>query len=135
MGDGVCALAKTMAHFMLTHTADDLRNPSTEYYQEFVNYMKTGLAFQGVSGWVNFTGNDKPETISMKQVRGQELIAIGMAFPNGSMHMDMNGGLANDSWAPAKEDAAESFPWLIFKVLTPLLCVCCPALAGCIRHS
>jgi len=133
--DGVCALAKTMAHFMLEHTVNELRNPTTEFYQEFVTYMKEGLAFQGVSGWVNFTGNDKPEAISMKQVRGPELVTIGMAFPNGSIQMDMNGGLANDSWAPAKEDPKESFPWLVFKILTPLLCVCCPAVAGCIRQG
>jgi len=132
--DGVCALAKTMAHFMLSHSVDELRNPTPEFYQEFVNHMKTGLAFQGVSGWVNFTGNDKPETISMKQVRGQEFITIGMAS-NGSVEMDMNGGLSNDSWTAAKEDTKESFPWLVFKILTPLLCICCPAIAGCIRQG
>jgi len=133
--DGVCALAKTMAHFLLEHSVSDLRNPTTEFYQEFIGYMKTGLAFQGVSGWVNFTGNDKPETVSMKQVRGQDFITIGMAFPNGSIAMDMNGGLANDSWTAAKEDVKDSFPWLVFKILTPLLCVCCPAVAGCIRQG
>merc|ERR1712232_1021899 len=131
--DGVCALAKTMAHFMLSHSAADLRNPSTEFYQDFVDYMKVGLAFQGVSGWVNFTGNDKPESIVMKQVRGEDFIEIGMVFPNGSMSMGMNGGLSNDTWAPAKADVEESFPFLIFQVLTPILCICCPALAGCIR--
>lgn len=71
----------------------------------------------------------------MKQVRGQEFITIGMAFPNGSIAMDMNGGLSNDSWTAAKEDVKESFPWLVFKILTPLLCVCCPAVAGCIRQG
>merc|ERR1711988_209257 len=92
-------------------------------------------AADGVCGWVNFTGNDKPGVVSMKQVRGSELVTIGMAFPNGSLAMGMNGGLSNDSWTAAKEDAKESFPWLVFKVLTPLLCVCCPAIAGCIRQS
>jgi len=133
--DGVCALAKTMAHFLQSHTVDDLRNPSTEMYQEFISYLKTGLAFQGVSGWVNFTGNDKPESVALKQVRGQEFVTIGLAFPNGTMSMEMNGGLANDSWTAAKDDVEESFPWLVFKILTPLLCVCCPAIAGCIRPA
>jgi len=133
--DGVCALAKTMAHFLEDHTVDDLRNPSTEFYHDFVNYLKEGLAFQGVSGWVNFTGNDKPAAVAMKQVRGEEFVTIGLAFPNGSMSMDMNGGLANDSWTAAKEDVEDSFPWLVFKIITPLLCVCCPAIAGCIRQG
>merc|ERR1719217_1377997 len=133
--DGVCALAKTMAHFLQSHTVDDLRNPSTELYNEFVSYMKTGLAFQGVSGWVNFTGNDKPESVAMKQVRGEEFVTIGLAFPNGTTSMEMNGGLANDSWTAAKDDVEDSFNWLIFKIITPLLCVCCPAIAGCIRQS
>jgi len=84
---------------------------------------------------VNFTGNDKPETVAMKQVRGDEFVTIGLAFPNGTMEMAMNGGLANDSWTAAKDDVEESFPWLVFKILTPLLCVCCPAVAGCIRHG
>jgi hypothetical protein len=133
--DGVCALALTIAHFLIDHTVDEMRNPTTTFYEGFVAYLKTGLAFQGVSGWVNFTGNDKPETISMKQVLGEEFVMVGMAFPNGSMLMNMHGGLTNDSWAPAKADAEESFPWLVFKVLTPLLCVCCPAIAGCIRNA
>merc|ERR1719217_914345 len=133
--DGVCALAKAMSHFLIDHTVDDLRNPSTEFYHDFITYLKEGMAFQGVSGWVNFTGNDKPETVAMKQVRGEEFVTIGLAFPNGTMDMAMNGGLANDSWTAAKDDVEESFPWLVFKILTPLLCVCCPALAGCIRHG
>merc|ERR1719478_2037047 len=103
--DGVCALAKTMAHFMAENTIDQLRNPSTKLYNEFVTYLKTGLAFQGVSGWVNFTGNDKPESVALKQVRGQEFVTIGLAFPNGTMSLAMNGGLANDSWTAAKDDA------------------------------
>jgi len=133
--DGVCAFAKTIEHFLIDHTVDELRNPSTKFYQDFVDYMKTGLAFQGVSGWVNFTGNDKPESIIMKQVRGEDFLDIAMVFPNGSMSTGMNGGLSNDTWAPAKADVEESFPFLVFKVLTPLLCVCCPAVAGCIRQS
>ena len=134
--DGVCALAKTIAHFLADdHTVDDLRNPSTQLYNEFVNYLKLGLAFQGVSGYVNFTGNDKPETVAMKQVIGEEFVTIGMAFVNGTTVMDMHGGLSNASWTAAKEDVEEDFPWLVFKILTPLLCVCCPAVAGCVRQS
>jgi len=137
--DAVCAFAKTIRHFLIDSKEDyqvrDLREPSTEFYQEFTRWMKHDLAFQGVSGWVNFTGNDKPETMALKQVRGEALVTIGMAFPNGSMVMDMNGGLTNDTWTAAKDDVEESFPWLVFKILTPLLCVCCPAVAGCIRQG
>jgi len=138
--DAVCALAKSMWHILQENPEssdllDLLRNPSTELYNQFVTYIKEGLAFQGVSGWVNFTGNDKPEAVAMKQVRGEDFLTIGLAFPNGTITMDMNGGLANDSWTAAKADAEDSFPWLVFKILTPLLCICCPALAGCVRHS
>merc|ERR1711988_1555816 len=38
--DGVCALAKTMAHFMQSYTAEEMRNPSTQQYQEFVGYLR-----------------------------------------------------------------------------------------------
>merc|ERR1711988_2102023 len=107
-------------------------------YQRFLDwttYIKTGLAFQGVSGWVNFTGNDKAETLALKQVRGADFVTVGYVFTNGSSRKDMNGGASNESWRPAKPDEDDEFPYMIFQVLTPILCICCPALAGCIRHN
>jgi len=134
--DGVCAIAKTVGYLLGEgYSADDLREPGPELHKLFVGSMKTGIAFHGVSGWVNFTGNDKPESLAVKQVQGGDFVTVGLAFPNGSMRLDMNGGLVNESWKPAKEDAEADFPYLIFQVLTPLLCICCPALAGCIRSA
>jgi hypothetical protein len=98
--------------------------------------MNNDLVFQGVSGKVNFTGNDKSEPLALKQVQGQDSLIVGYAFSsNGSVRMDVNGGPSNASWTEALPDPTASFPYLVFQVLIPLLCICCPAIAGCIRSQ
>jgi len=137
--DGVCAFAKTMGYLMgppVSASIDDLRKPSPELYSAFVDYMKNDLVFQGVSGKVNFTGNDKSEPLALKQVQGQDSLIVGYAFSsNGSVRMDVNGGPSNASWQEAYPDPTAYFPFLVFQVLIPLLCICCPAIAGCIRSQ
>jgi len=135
--DGVCAFAKTMGYLMgppVSASIEELRKPSPELYRAFVDYMKNGLVFQGVSGKVNFTGNDKAEPLALKQVQGQDSLIVGYAFSNnGSVRMDVNGGPSNESWQEANPDPETQFPYLIFQVLTPILCICCPVIAGCVR--
>merc|ERR1712137_993003 len=104
------------------HTVDELRNPTSALYQDILSYLKTGLLFQGVSGWVNFTGNDKPETISLKQVQGDHLVEVAMAFPNGSILMDLGEGIVNNTWVIDLGGAEQKLPALVLQALTVFLC-------------
>merc|ERR1712224_17886 len=103
-------------------------------FRAFVTYMKTQLGFQGVSGWVNFTGNDKLAPTALKQVRGDVLLTVGMAFPNGSLVFDINGGPVNESWKPARPDPEPYFPYMLLQVLTPILCCCMPSTLGIVLY-
>eukprot|EP00929_Paragymnodinium_shiwhaense_P122716 TRINITY_DN9570_c0_g3_i2.p1 TRINITY_DN9570_c0_g3~~TRINITY_DN9570_c0_g3_i2.p1 ORF type:complete len:1317 (+),score=311.18 TRINITY_DN9570_c0_g3_i2:284-4234(+) len=135
--DGVCALAQTIA-FLLGEpnfvSLEDLQKPSAALYNKFVQHMKTGLNFNGVSGLVNFTGNDKPETMALRQVQEDSFLVVGLSFPNGSLQFGENGGPTNESWRAAMPDAKPYFPYFVFQILTPITVICCPSIAGWIRR-
>jgi len=124
--DGVCALMKAMKYMKDEGYSDiNIRGEerTAEFYAEVLRYIKTEMVFQGVSGYVNFTGNDKPETISLKQVRDDQLVDVGMAFPNGSMLLDMEVGLVNSTWVTDMSAAGQTYPMMMFQILAAALCV------------
>jgi hypothetical protein len=136
--DGTCVFAYTLQHLMsLGYSLQDIEGRSQEVYNEFVSHIKTGVDFQGVSGHVKFHANDKQAYLAVQQVQAGLKVLAGTCDYNGTLDLSVNGGPSNASWKPPHPDEIpyeEPFPYLVFQVLLPVLCICCPALAACIRN-
>jgi hypothetical protein len=136
--DGTCVFAYAVRELMAkgiplyeieTHTEDA--------YAAFISYIKTEVEFQGVSGHVKFDGNQKPAYLAVQQVQGGSKILVGTCSHNGTTDLSLNGGPSNASWNPPHPDIIPpeaDFPYFLFQILLPILCICCPALAACIRN-
>jgi hypothetical protein len=136
--DGACVFAYTVRHLLsLGHSMQEIEGRSQEVYDEIIRYIKTDVDFQGVSGHVKFEGNDKQAYLAVQQVQAGLKVLVGTCSWNASLDLSVNGGPSNASWKPPHPDEIpyeEPFPYLVFQVLLPVLCICCPALAACIRN-
>jgi hypothetical protein len=136
--DGACVFAYTVQHLMSKgFTLDDVEGHQEQVYKEFTNHIKTGIDFWGVSGRVKFHGNDKRGDLATYQVQSGKKTLVATCSHNDTIDMTLNGGPVNASWKPAYPDAEPAlaqFPYFIFQVLLPILCICCPGLAACIRN-
>jgi hypothetical protein len=136
--DGACVFAYTVQHLMANgFTLEDVEGHQEDVYNAFTQHIKTGIDFQGVSGRVKFYGNDKRGELATYQVQSGKTVLVGTCSHNNSIDMTLNGGPSNASWKPAHPDvipAEAQFPYFIFQVLLPILCICCPGLAACIRN-
>jgi hypothetical protein len=137
--DGTCVFAYTVAYLMNEegYTMDQITSKIPEVYTKFVSYIKTQTDFQGVSGRVNFVGNDKPAYLAITQIQAGTKVLVGTCSHNGTQDLTVSGGPSNASWKPANPDpiAPEAdFPYFVFQIVLPILCICCPALAACVRN-
>merc|ERR1719271_744346 len=138
--DATCVFMYTIKHLLLHEgkTIDEIRRPNEDTYNLFVNHIKTGISFNGVSGKVQFMGNDKPAYLAVRQVREGAELLVGAKYMNSSADLTINDGPSNESWNPAFPDPpppASNFPYWAFQAFVPIMCVCCPAIAGCIRST
>merc|ERR1712232_387063 len=149
--DATCVFMYTVKYLLVEEgkTIDEIRRPDEDTYRKFVNYIKTQVDFDGVSGRVKFEGNDKPAYLALRQVQmhgrrlseGAQLteVLVGTKFCNASLNLSTGTAMiTNESWAPANPDPPpppSDFPYWAFQVFLPILCVCCPAVAGCLRSS
>jgi hypothetical protein len=136
--DGACVFAYTVAHLMANgFTLEDIEGHQQNVYTAFTQHIKTGIDFQGVSGRVKFYGNDKRGELATYQVQSGQRVLVGTCSHNNTLDMTVNGGVSNASWKPAHPDVLPpeaEFPYFIFQVLLPILCICCPGLAACVRN-
>jgi hypothetical protein len=135
--DGTCVFAYALRHLMMNKmiSLDDIKEHTVEAYAAFVNYIKLEVEFQGISGFVNFTGNDKPAYLAVQQVQEGKKVLVGTS--NGTVDLTVNGGPSNASWKPPHPDVPPpepDFPYWAFQVFLPILCICCPGFAACIKH-
>jgi len=135
--DGTCVFAYALRHLMLNQgiSLDDIKQHTEEAYKAFVDYIKLEVEFQGISGFVNFTGNDKPAYLAVQQVQAGKKVLVGTV--NDTVDLTVNGGPSNASWKPSHPDVPPpeaDFPYWVFQVFLPLMCLCCPGLAGCVRN-
>eukprot|EP00929_Paragymnodinium_shiwhaense_P068898 TRINITY_DN34743_c0_g1_i1.p1 TRINITY_DN34743_c0_g1~~TRINITY_DN34743_c0_g1_i1.p1 ORF type:complete len:1694 (-),score=385.43 TRINITY_DN34743_c0_g1_i1:219-5300(-) len=132
--DGVCAFAYTVKYLLDEgHSISDIRRPTEDLYRKFLDYLKTILDFQGVSGRVMFEGNDRPAYLAIQQVREGSYTVVGTVSSNKSLNFELNAGPTNDSWSPAYPDPPpppSDFPYMALQALIPVLCICCPSVAG-----
>jgi len=139
--DGACVFAYTLNHLLAEgHSMSEIESHTVEVYQKFNHYIKHKLhadPFQGASGMVQFTGNDRLAYLSIQQVQQGEKVAVGTCSYNVSIDLTLGGGVDNSSWKPAHPDALpppEDFPYWAFQIFLPVLCICCPALAACVKN-
>ena len=137
--DAACVIAYTMKFMMDEgHTINDIRRPDESLYREFNNYIKTTLDFSGASGRVKFEGNDRPGLLAVQQIVEGSKMLKGTIKNSTAMDLTINGGPSNESWKPPHPDPEvkeEEFPYMVFQILIPILCICAPAVAGCIRSA
>lgn len=137
--DGTCVFTYAVKYLLENegYTINQIRRPDDVLYRKFYQFIKTTIDQHGASGHLKFEGNDKPGLLAIQQVEGSMMLK-GTITTNGSSDLSINGGPSNESWQPAHPDPPpppDSFPYLAFQVLIPALCICCPAIAGCIRGA
>jgi hypothetical protein len=128
--DATCVFALAVEYLLKQgHSIESVQKPSPAIYSQFLSFIKTQVDFQGVSGQVKFSGNDKPNLLSVQQVRGGATVDVGLVALNKDITW-LGAGVSNTSWF--KEDAIpkDYFPYWIFQVFIPVIVICLPACAG-----
>eukprot|EP00929_Paragymnodinium_shiwhaense_P086904 TRINITY_DN4727_c0_g1_i3.p1 TRINITY_DN4727_c0_g1~~TRINITY_DN4727_c0_g1_i3.p1 ORF type:complete len:460 (+),score=83.39 TRINITY_DN4727_c0_g1_i3:122-1381(+) len=137
--DGVCVFAYALKHLMdKGYTIEQLRRPDADLYDTFLEFIKTEMDFVGASGRVKFSGNDRPSSLAIQQVLQGSHVTVGTIDWNSTvdLRLDGDGSVSNESWQPAHPDpapASGNFPYMAFQIGIPLVCICCPAIAGLLR--
>merc|ERR1719326_2161643 len=68
--DAVCAIAFTVQTLREEgHTIGEIQKPNDEMYQKIVTTLKTKTKFEGASGHVGFSGNDRPNYLAIQQMQ------------------------------------------------------------------
>eukprot|EP00930_Biecheleria_cincta_P105147 TRINITY_DN9771_c0_g1_i1.p1 TRINITY_DN9771_c0_g1~~TRINITY_DN9771_c0_g1_i1.p1 ORF type:complete len:358 (-),score=79.77 TRINITY_DN9771_c0_g1_i1:696-1640(-) len=125
--DATCAIAKTVEHLYKTkgYSVQLIQKPNDEVYAEFKRYMKNELDFQGASGRVKFSDNNRPNPLGVKQVLQGKEVEVGVVHLNGTISWIGN-GTSSAAWAEEPEDPPERFGyWIVFQIGIPLLILCC----------
>jgi hypothetical protein len=137
--DGACVFAYAVQYLLAEgYSLYEIEAHTEEVYADFIDYLKIGMRpFKGASGLVKFEGNEKPAYLAVQQVLAGTKTVVGTCSHNSSIDLSINGGPDNSSWKPAHPDQIPpeaDFPYFAFQVFLPVLCICCPALAACIRN-
>jgi len=113
--DATCVFAKSIQSMLQKgHPMESMRSPTADIYHELLDYMKGELEFEGVSGNVKFTGNDRLGELGLWQTRGNHSELVGTVGIAGNISAGYWTGLRNSTWKPAPADEVEpAFPWII----------------------
>lgn len=132
--DASCVWAYTLQKFLGDdYTMEQIKNPTQELYELMVQYIQTGIDFQGVSGRVKFSGNDKLGSLGIEQVINGSSFLVGTYNTDNVLNLTFNGGITAAAWKPAFPDPPpppSNFPFTAVKVAIPLILIFCPGLAG-----
>lgn len=137
--DGACAMAFAFRHVLATGvTAEELRKPSEEVYEQLHHALRIDTDFRGASGPVHFVGNDEVGHILVLQRVANEDdetkdsmpwidSAVGIKFANGTfLELETAGGLSDDAFQEAHEEQEAQFPFEALQVSLVVLFICCP---------
>jgi len=131
--DATCAIAKTVEHLYKTrgYSMQQIQKPNDEVYNEFKRYMKNDLDFQGASGRVKFSGNDKPAPLMVKQVVQGKEVDVFLMDIDGITIERIGNGTTGEYWTKEPEDPPEKFKyWLVFQIGIPTCIFCCTCVAS-----
>lgn len=131
--DGTCVFAFTVRKLLDEgHTIQDIQVPTDELYNRFVAIIREELDFQGVSGRVNFNGNDRPNFVGIKQVIGGEAVDVGLVSVEGEIEW-FDEYPVNTSWTKEFPKPKAYFPYEVIQVLVPATLILFPMLMGMSR--
>jgi len=124
--DGVCILALAIQEMLSRgYTLDQLYSRETATYDDMVTFMREELAFEGVSGFLEFTGNDRLGYLAIWQVLHDDLVLVGHVPPDDTEEVTLyHGSLSNASWAGAPQDSEESSDASMIVFIAVLAAVC-----------
>jgi len=146
--DAICVVAFTVKYLLEQgYKIEDIQRPDAALYEKFITYVKTTLDFQGASGRVKFSGNDKPHYLAVQQVQKGSNVDVGLVAPESKKDADTkdadtkdpdgkfewtNGGPDGTYWKREKVDPLEpdNFPYWVFRVFVPLGICMCPTIFG-----
>jgi len=143
--DAICTIAFTVKYLLEQgHSIETIQKPDPSLYAKFLDYMKTKVDFQGASGHVKFSGNDRPHYLVVQQVQQGKNVDVGLVSPksedsNGKVTGgDMewtNGGPGGAMWKaePVEPPPPDNFPYWTLNVLLPLFLCISPMVAGSIQ--
>jgi len=126
--DATCAIAKTVEHLYKTkgYSIQQIQKPNQEVYDEFKRYMKNDIDFQGASGQVKFSGNDRPNPLTVMQVQQGKEVEVGLVQTDGKKTTIswIGNGTINTFWQKEPEDPPVKFAyWLVFQIGIPTLII------------
>lgn len=130
--DNICVFAKTVQHMIqnVGMKIEALRKPEPEAYRKVINHIKHDkdkLSFNGVSGTVAFTQNDKPGRLGLWQIKGNSRATVGNVSAVGSVSVDWTQGLGDTIWTEAYPDPEEPpFQWLYIIIPFGVSLIVCP---------
>jgi len=133
--DGVCTIAlATKEMLRRNYTLEDLYERGPSVYGEMIDYIRNELSFEGVSGTVKFTGNDKKGYLAITQVIESESVLAGHVSPDGIVNLNQT-LVDNSSWVAAPPDPEDPriFMYVAFAVAISGL-ILGPILCAAIRH-
>jgi len=145
--DAVCAIAFTVKYLLEQgHSIQAIQKPDAMLYAKFLDYVKTKIDFQGASGRVKFSGNDRPHYLAVQQVQQGSNVDVGLVSPPEAQDADAdgaavdplewtNGGPNGAYWKaePVDPPPPDNFPYWAIQVFVPLLLCCSPTVAGSIK--
>lgn len=92
--------------------------------------MKNDLDFQGASGRVKFSDNNRPNLLAVKQVLQGKEVEVGLVELDGKISWIGN-GTSDAAWAEEPADPPERFGyWLVFQIGVPTLILTCACVFG-----
>lgn len=130
--DSTCVIGYAVKYMLdQGYTLSELQSPTVAIYDELQAYIKEQIDFDGMSGRVTFSGNDKPNVFAVDQVRevsDENPIVVGLLHLDGVFNFTA-GGVVSDAWQPAFPDpppAESTFPFLAVQVAVPASLICIP---------
>jgi len=147
--DGVCMLAMAVQRMIFKEmfTIQELQKPHQEQrFQRVIGFMRNRLDFQGASGRVRMTGNDREGYLAAWQASGNSSKLVGhilaertnfdgLWLESSAVNLSWATGLQNGSWEVAPDDVLppEEDPFPILAVVIPVLvlffmAICCYAI-------
>jgi len=143
--DAICAIAFTVRALLdQGNPIENIQKPDAALYAKFLEHLKTNVKFQGASGHVEFSGNDRPAYLLVEQVQQGKSVDVGFVSPErkdsdgkvtgGDMEWT-NGGPDGSNWKaePQEPPAPDNFPYWVLNVFVPIVLCISPVLAGAIQ--
>jgi len=130
--DGTCVFAYALRSLQdRGYSLDDMQGRADDVYLQTLAYLDNSVSFMGVTGNVTFNGNDKPGDIGVWQYIGTGDKQVGELFVNGTLSLDLHGGVTDEAWRPHPQPPQGArIPWEIIAAVVMGVLVCAACIGG-----